>query len=624
MDVAFFTASLSLSLYTPRYLFHSKSCVEQSSVAVALGLSLNLFSLSILEAIPSRWLFILSHEVPQEDTFAAAYTFTISEAYWLLLWALCVFLIVALPCLAGVSMALGFGELLQNTSQVDRDDRKYPLFNWRKLPWWLRFLLAILKIILSQLATLIRKVCCPRRPIEPVLAMTVSDDDMRQSSHHETERRVLMAVAQEQHHYFLMRYRNAILFGCICGVTSMLVVTSFIGPMVVQTNIENGFLSIAVSWLCAIGLIVSALLNGFGSVSMPYSCLAGLYLEPIRPEAITKAEAELQSVLAALESKRSDLREMAVTIASRPGRFRKSSQPPAGRILPSRSNSFGKSITPTFADLGDDVTQRRQVIQTEIFFLVNLARDMRADIDEMRYAQKMAANARTRMGKIQSWLGVVFSVILVIRLLSAAVSIWYSRMPNALEKRPRGDTITTVLLFLTGHNLVSHEDFTMLSQSVSLILTAVLAFTQIRTFLRTVTVVNRRLNGLYQKWNCPRHCCSGNGDDSMVVMDDRSPFGNSGGLYSHLIASLMGCYFLSCIVVTKMMLPEKYCLGFSSAMGGMDVFSIHFSVVNSAYAFSAAISASVLGMLFGIQRQNTLRNKSSFTEKLSFNGSEAV
>ena len=97
-------------------------------------------------------------------------------------------------------------------------------------------------------------------------------------------------------------------------------------------------------------------------------------------------------------------------------------------------------------------------------------------------------------------------------------------------------------------------------------------------------------------------------------------------MYYHVIASLTGCYFLSCIVITKMMLPEKYSSGFSSALGGMDLFTVNSHVVNMAYAFSAALTAAVLGMLFGIQRQNTLRNSTpqALKNEKIFNGSDAV
>jgi hypothetical protein len=483
----------------------------------------------------------LAHEViPQEeDQFIVpySYTFTITRAYWIILWALCIFLIVALPCMAGVAGALGFGEFFE-TSQVDRDDHKYPIFmHWRKCPWYVRFFALICKLLVTRTVRLFKKCCFPRRPkTEPILAMTVSEDELRTSgtSNHDTERRGLVVSIHEN---YLSRYRNAILFGCICGVTSMLVVISSIGPLVVRVNAENSTLSMAVTWLCAIGLLLSSLLNGFGSVSMPYSCLVGLYLEPIRPEAIAKAEAELQSVNAALESKRLEAREMAVSISMRATRL--CANPPknkAGisRLLPKLSSSFNKKGASSFAEMGEDLTHKKQILQTEIEFLEILCKDMRADLDEMRHSQAMAAVARTKMGRIQSWLGVVFSFILLIRLLSAGVSILHREAPLGprLPKAPRGDFITTALLWLTGHHFVSQEDFTTVSQVVSLSLTAFLGFSQVRTFLRTLAAVNRWLGRFYKKCVCVKSPITPRAEDSFSSSKSEEPafaLGKSGG-----------------------------------------------------------------------------------------------
>jgi hypothetical protein len=640
MDMALFGASASLSLYLPRALFYTQSTVEQSSVAVALGLSFSLFSLSLLEAIPDSWLMLLAHEVvPQEEEdplLVSTYTFTITRAYWIILWALCIFLIVALPCMAGVAGALGFGEFFE-TPQVDRDDHKYPIMHWRKCPWYVRFVALVCKLLVTRTVRLFGQCCrfclLSRPKTEPILAMTVSEDELRTmgASNPNTERRGLVMSIHEN---FLSRYRNAILLGCICGVTSMLVVISSIGPLVVRVNAENSTLSMAVTWLCAIGLLLSSLLNGFGSVSMPYSCLVGLYLEPIRPEAIAKAEAELQSVIAAMESKRSKAREMAASISTRATRLR--ANPPnnkAGlsRLLPKLSSSFNKKVSTSFAEMGEDLTHKKQILQTEIEFLEILCKDMRADLDEMRHSQAMAAVARTKMGRIQSWLGVVFSFILLIRLMSAGVNIWHTDVPLGprLLKAPRGDFITTALLWLTGHHFVSQEDFTTVSQVVSLSLTAFLGFSQVRTFLRTLAAVNRRLDRFYKKCFCAKSQITPRAEDSLSSMSEEPSFAlgkSGGGMYYHVIASLTGCYFLSCIVITKMMLPEKYSSGFSSALGGMDLFTVNQRVVNIAYAFSAAVTAAILGMLFGIQRQNTLRNSTPLAlknEKI-FNSSDAV
>ena len=64
---------------------------------------------------------------------------------------------------------------------------------------------------------------------------------------------------------------------------------------------------------------------------------------------------------------------------------------------------------------------------------------------------------------------------------------------------------------------------------------------------------------------------------------------------------------MSCIVMTKRILPLEYGSSFSRSMGGNE-FVVQVAVANAAFCASAVVSAVVLGMLFGIQRQNTKRH----------------
>ena len=606
MDVALFAASVSLSISLPRCVIQSQTTAEQSSMAVAIGLSLGLFSLSVLEAAPSSWLVLLSPDIKVAGGLTAG-LLTISRVYWILLWALSLVILVVLPCLAGVAVAETFEHFFQVTTSVDRDDRKYPLFlHWKRIcPWWVRFVGGLLRIVFKNCFRLLQRFLLSNnqaRQPEPVLVMTVNDEE---GSHHDLEMRGL--VSPPKHSTFNNKTFLAS-FGSICGVSSVIVIVSSIGPLVVKTPSDKSALSVIVSWLCAVGLMISSMMNGFGSVSMPYSCLAGLYLKPVGPETISKLESELKSVMDALGKKRSIFRETTVAI-------KQGTPTNKGFSMTKRFGSFG--------DIGDELITRKQILQTEIQFLEGLCRDTREDIEELRYSQMMAAKSRTTVGKIKSYVGLIFSVLLLIRLLSAGMSIWRSYTQDTdKHKVPQGDIITTILFFLTGHNILSQKDYTMTSQIVSLGLTMILSVTQVRTFLRTVSAINRRLHRFYEKFYCVTPCSN---KKSLDVVDELSMYGGTTGsanVHSELIAGLTGCYFLSCIVLIKMMLPEEFCEGFSTALGGMDVFTIHMSVVNSAFACSAGVSAAILGMLFGIQRQNNVRHTSNSNEK-GFTGADA-
>jgi hypothetical protein len=515
--------------------------------------------------------------------------------------------------MAGVSVAESL-ELFCFPTKTNDDDRKYRfLVHWKRMaPWWLRLLLGLVMIFTKNFFGLCQKLfCLPSSRRDPVLVMTVKDDEMMRPSTHgstsgDMEMRGLVnsPKSSSSNNSILPSSRNRFLtiLGSVCGVSSVLVVISSLGPMVVHTSTGKNALSVIVSWLCAVGLVISSLMNGFGSVSMPYTCLAGLYLKPVRPEVITKLEAERQSIQTALENKRATLREMTVAISSRQNGFSSS----FNTATKNKTTGLVTGVR-SFADLGDELSNRRQILQTEITFLEDLYKEMGEDVEELRHSQVAAAQARTTMGRIRSYAGLVFSVVLLVRLLSAGWSIWKSYAMNTdRHKVAHGDIVTTVLLWLMGHDFVSSKDYTLLSQLVSLVLTAGLSFTQVRTFLRTLAAVHQGLNRFYQKCYCGT--TNSKSESSSI---DELPFHSTVGIYSQVIAGATGCYFLSCIVLIKMMLPEEFCEGFSTAMGGMDVFTIHTSVVNTVFACSAGVSVTILALTFGIQRQNNFRHTTS-------------
>jgi hypothetical protein len=113
------------------------------------------------------------------------------------------------------------------------------------------------------------------------------------------------------------------------------------------------------------------------------------------------------------------------------------------------------------------------------------------------------------------------------------------------------------------------------------------------------TALSQRLDYLFQ--TC--HCNSGNNVDALPT--EQLPFTNK--IHTYVLASLMGCYFLACLVLTKMMLPEAFRAEFSAALGGKGMFQIRTCNVNAAFAVSAIVSTITLGTLLGIQRQNTHR-----------------
>lgn len=591
MDAALLIASGSLSLYLPSCKsIHYTNRVDKLAQFATFSLCLGLFSLSILEAVPVSWLFLLSND---EEYDAAL--LTVSHAYWFLLWCLAIFILMVLPSLAGISIAQTSSRFIKNPFRFDRDNHKYGFFN--SCPWWLQFVFGLVSIVLRYLFKGFRKICCSRRRSDAsklVLPTSVSTESLTTTA---SETTLLSPKHQTPANICFTAISSA------CGVFLFLLAVRALGPLVVKTSDDQTLLSLVVSWLCAVGLLISSLLNGFGSVSMPHSCLTGLYLKPVPPGVIDKLTGERETVKKALVVKRQSLGDTTLTVQ--------------------------KGFAGTFANMGDEVSNRKMIIHSEIGFLEDLHRELGEDIEELIQTQKMAAAARTTGGKVRSYLGIFFSVLLLSRLFSAFSSIWKSYTTNVdRSKHSQEDVVTSILVWLLGHNFVSPQKYAMFSQIISLVLTAFLSFSQVRTFLKTVDAVNWKLNTIYQSF-----CCTKTRKTSSSVGNTLS-FSLYDGCAGYLAAFTGCCYSLSCIVLMKMMLPDEYCEGFARALGGsMDVFTIHTSVVNSAFTGSAGISAAILAMLFGIQRQNNLRHTISNAatigtittnkNKASFRGADA-
>lgn len=568
MDVVLLAASGGLGSFLPI----QDSFQSSKSVRFALSLSFTLFSLSIIEAAPSKCLVFLDHD---EGVLSSKGNLTVMGAYAIVLWIFVIGIVVVLPGSIGGHV---FQMAAARTKQDDVDDKKFPKRGTS--PWCVRycwqFTLLILfisyRVILAPLIHLGQRQAERFYHKEPILVMT--------NSHHDGSRHGTKKPVHANSNSSLASSKTAILGG-VCGIGMALLILKTLGSLVIRLPTqETQILSILVSWLSAVGLLLSSTLNGFGSVSLPYTCLAGIFLEPIRPDILTKAELELGNTIQSMEAKVIEL----CSDSFNPSAMNDSS-------VTRRRTAVGKSA---FTDFNSDESLRRkQVLQGEIEFLDTLIYELKEDILEMKYAQEQAISARTIWGKVRSYVGFLFSIVLLVRLYTAIMNV----IQESIGPQPeRGDPITTALLWLTGHHLVSTQDYNTLSQGVSLLLTALLSLSQIRTFLRTVAIVNRRVVMIYRK------CCVQRSRPSEGHFDESSHH----KIHSRVLAAVTGCYFLSCVVLTKMNLPLQYRSSFAGALGGME-YSIQTPVVNLVFCVSAGISAMVLSLLFGIQRQNLKR-----------------
>lgn len=370
------------------------------------------------------------------------------------------------------------------------------------------------------------------------------------------------------------------------GIGVMWFVLQLIGPLSVpqESSSDLTILTRLISCLSTVGVLLSAVLNGFGSVSLPFQHLSGMFLKAVPDHAIASAEQELEKAAAALQQRQDELK--------------------GGRSLPVKMNS----TTNSFITMGNDITTRKYQLQSEIEFLQRLVGELVDDVTEMRLAKVAAARARTRLGKVRSVIGIAFSIILCVRLAAAFWNIWITSLQG--EQRGRGsDPVTMALVWMIGRQWVATEHYNSLSQFLSLVLTAILSFTQMNTFIRTVAIIHRRF--LFP-WLS--HCNCFKGSDGSGTQPTQ--YGASSSLLTILITLLMTCYCLACVVLTKNMVPRNYRQSFSQALGAAA--EVRPYPVHLTFALSATISLGTLVVLLGIQRQNTQRYNKTANDSSAF------
>ena len=375
-------------------------------------------------------------------------------------------------------------------------------------------------------------------------------------------------------------------------------------------------LSIMVSTLCTIGMMIASILNGFGSASLPHSNLVGILLHPTPKELISKREQELDF---------------------------------AKRTLEETKQCYILLVDDNHDDNTKSKQQNQQQIHDKVIFLTNLVEDMNDDIHEMKSSNVLAMQARTIFGRIRGILGIIFSIILVVRVLLASTSFLTSSSSllvkddsnshlmrennfdgNANDPSSR-DPLTNLLLLLVGRNYMINNaaHYDQLRQMTSLILAGILTISQINSFFRVVGALERKLRGTFllgggSNYTTSLHKSSaGQQQQSLQQQSSDKSYRRKKNEVAILISSfVMGCYFLACVTIIKMNLPNEYRLSFSMALGARSNFTYggnaaHNHLFNIIFFVSSLISAIILASLFGIQRTNSNRYQVECNHMLS-------
>lgn len=617
MDVLLAAASFGMSTYLPKCVHPPQTKAIESTpltIRVASCLSFLLLSLSIIDMLPLSWMVLLTEGM-------------IPMAYRIVLILLVGSVLVYFPAVLGACIISG---TLSSTSEESLRNKigSGPASAPQRCrrPTWMAWLCWNAWSCISKVAIIV----CRNVFIKPIYRITVR----RSSSKSVLPTAMPPTPPPNGGSVFrfptvtpsLLHLRLIPLMGSLAAIVITICVVSTVSPWFVRTtSIAHHsyrtlpFLSVTVSWLCSVGIFLSSVVNGFGSVSLPYSCMAGLYLEPISDEAINRAQQELNTACQSIVDRRNELAQIANTAVS-----------PAIPEAPRSGGDMRKKPIPSrfsFSSPNENrqSTRRKQLTQ-EIDFLTTLVRELEQEVSDMRQSQEMAAQARTRWGKFRSCIGIFFSFLLVVRLIGAAWFLWRHNHPVEGGSHRGSDPVTMTVLWLIGHNYVNQQQYNTLSQVISLVLTAYLSMSQVRTFIRAVDAVYRRIQGCCK----PCHPNETNDDSSLRFQSLYNSLRNSG--YTPLVASLMCCYFLACVVLTKLLVPASYRRALAVAL---ETTSVHPSAtaamvaedgeeqllrfflrirsyaVNTVFLITAVISTVALGMVLGLQRHQSMRHRPS-------------
>ena len=369
-----------------------------------------------------------------------------------------------------------------------------------------------------------------------------------------------------------------------------------------------GLLGAAVAHVAALGVLLSAAFGGFGSAALPHGCLEGMHLPPDLPAlAVARVEEEARAAEGEAAARERTLAEAGTGAGAAGGLAVVDG---GGDLGTGGGGGHGGGGALSYlrqrcrGGAGYSAEDARaRALAEEVSLLRTLAADLNDEAEELRRVRESVRRANTPLGRAMAWAGRAFSAILLVRVALAAASILgEGSSGGGGGGGGRTDPITLALSFLMGHELIDGGSYHALSQLASLLLTAVLSLSQLRTFHRTAAALHRKMGCLWR----PGNLVGNGGEAAEGTKGHRAGGGGSDGGWSSALAwaatSVTGSFFLSCLVLTKLNLPERHRREFAMALGGID-FAFSARATNAVFVASALVSASVLAVLFGIRRQ---------------------
>jgi len=291
-------------------------------------------------------------------------------------------------------------------------------------------------------------------------------------------------------------------------------------PAAMQMSVGSVLLVGCISRIGVMGVTVMAVLSGIGAVNFPFTYIS-FFLRNVTDSDVHHVERQLQGTIEKIFAKRRRLRKEA-------------------------NNGRGQHATPQsytwwwqrliFASDSRYSRESAETLRMDIATLEDTVRMLFVELSELRIEQERVQFAHTPLGRVYNWLGYLFSLYCIYKLVMSTVNILFHRQ---LGTDPVTRVLRFVLPFSSGHTLE------FWSQMISFAFIGLLIATTIRGFLTQLL--------RFVRWYSSAE---------------------SSSWMALALVHVMGMYFVSCVLLMRMNLPEHYRRMLTTVLGPL--LSFHF------------------------------------------------
>ena len=327
-----------------------------------------------------------------------------------------------------------------------------------------------------------------------------------------------------------------------------------------------------------VGVAAVAILSGFGAVNTPYTWL-GYFATTVEDEEMVATEQRLLHTLSIIARKQRRLKVESysfgetISYANHTSRARSltSLPPPPPPSAPSSAIwgwlGFGRN---------NEHAKQVKILRQELDTLEPVCTELFLDVAEMRAARRRSRLSKTLYGRLLNVLGHFLCIYCIFKALNAAINIVFSRDRTS-------DPVTRMLMrisYVTGLEM-DQDSIHFWTQHLSFILIGVVAFSNVRTFLKT-------LSKTFSFWA------------SGAVSAD---------LLGLFLGWVMGMYLVSQVLLMRMQIPEQYRSIITNTMGHVN-FAFYDRFFDRMFLLSAVCSVLILGVLRQAKKSRMSSNSS--------------